>query len=285
MIGRILLHIREACEEAKQTPLPTEILVILYGFGNPAIGCHMDCTKDFLDPDAILTPSMILNELPPDRDATLAMRMFAPRPWQTFTEEGVLDYRRSKIHEIKFKYRHYELALWLRQGPKDTDGATIIGDRMLQFMDPYPQETGLQQMSREALLATVVNFRLVMAVSTDNMVAHFKLKRPLDQTCLEWDMPRWPERQSNLTRSNEFYNLFKTEEDIETEAGLLWSRVEKSASVCKKTVGEAKQEYGDEVLSRSMPRERFESLQNMIQQLYDVVYDGYAVVEPEGNSR
>lgn len=249
---------------------------------------------------------------------------------QTFTEEGVLDYRRSKIHEIKFKYRHYELALWLRQGPKDTDGATIIGDRMLQFMDPYPQETGLQQMSREALLATVVNFRLVMAVSTDNMVAHFKLKRPLDQTCLEWDMPRWPERQSNLTRSNEFYNLFKTEEDIETEAGLLWSRytrfrlylraahyetyvaeeiistprnisnvlvviervfdyildrVEKSASVCKKTVDEAKQEYGDEVLSRSMPRERFESLQNMIQQLYDVVYDGYAVVEPEGNSR
>ncbi|RKK63594.1 hypothetical protein BFJ67_g884 [Fusarium oxysporum f. sp. cepae] len=310
MIGRILLHIREACEEAKQTPLPTEILVILYGFGNPAIGCHMDCTKDFLDPDAILTPSMILNELPPDRDATLAMRMFAPRPW-TFTEEGVLDYRRSKIHEIKFKYRHYELALWLRQGPKDTDGATIIGDRMLQFMDPYPQETGLQQMSREALLATVVNFRLVMAVSTDNMVAHFKLKRPLDQTCLEWDMPRWPERQSNLTRSNEFYNLFKTEEDIETEAGLLWTeeiistprnisnvlvdiervfyyildRVEKSASVCKKTVDEAKQEYRDEVLSRSMPRERFESLQNMIQQLYDVVYDGYAVVEPEGNSR
>ncbi|KAM5379202.1 hypothetical protein ACJA88_005762 [Fusarium oxysporum] len=284
MIGRILLHIREACEEAKQTPLPTEILVILYGFGNPAIGCHMDCTKDFLDPDAILTPSMILNELPPDRDATLAMRMFAPRPW-TFTEEGVLDYRRSKIHEIKFKYRHYELALWLRQGPKDTDGATIIGDRMLQFMDPYPQETGLQQMSREALLATVVNFRLVMAVSTDNMVAHFKLNRPLDQTCLEWDMPRWPERQSNLTRSNEFYNLFKTEEDIETEAGLLWSRVEKSASVCKKTVDEAKQEYGDEVLSRSMPRERFESLQNMIQQLYYVVYDGYAVVEPEGNSR
>ncbi|KAJ4283931.1 hypothetical protein NW764_001488 [Fusarium oxysporum] len=143
------------------------------------------------------------------------------------------------------------------------------------------------------------------------MVAHFKLKRPLDQTCLEWDMPRWPERQSNLTRSNEFYNLFKTEEDIETEAGLLWTeeiistprnisnvlvdiervfyyildRVEKSASVCKKTVDEAKQEYRDEVLSRSMPRERFESLQNMIQQLYDVVYDGYAVVEPEGNSR
>lgn len=249
---------------------------------------------------------------------------------QTFTEEGVLDHRRSKTHEIKFKYRHYELALWLGQGPKDTDGATIIGDRMLQFMGPYPQETGLQQMSREALLATVVNFRLAMAVSTDNMVAHFKLKRPLDQTCLEWDMPRWPERQSNLTRSNEFYNLFKTEEDIETEAGLLWSRytrfrlylraahyetyvaeeiistprnisnvlvdiervfdyildrVEKSASVCKKTVDEAKQEYGDEVLSRSMPRERFESLQNMIQQLYDVVYDGYAVVEPEGNSR
>ncbi|EWZ86791.1 hypothetical protein FOWG_10319 [Fusarium oxysporum f. sp. lycopersici MN25] len=363
MIGRILLYIREACEEAKQTPLPTEILIILYGFGNPAIGCHMDCTKDFLDPDAILTPSMILNELPPDGHATLAMRMFAPRPWvesyrlhrheldkikiaypnvykqaaadgtlakQTFTEEGVLDYRRSKIHEIKFKYRHYELALWLRQGPKDTDGATIIGDRMLQFMDPYPQETGLQQMSREALLATVVNFRLAMAVLTDNMVAHFKLKRPLDQTCLEWDMPRWLERQSNLTRSNEFYNLFKTEEDIETEAGLLWSgytrfrlylraahyetyvaeeiintprdisnvlvdiervfdyildRVEKSASVCKKTVDEAKQEYGDEVLSRSMPRERFESLQNMIQPLYDVVYDGYAVVEPEGNSR
>lgn len=99
MIGRILLHIREACEEAKQTPLPTEILVILYGFGNPAIGCHMDCTKDFLDPDAILTPSMILNELPPDRDATLAMRMFAPRPW-------VESYRlhRHELDKIKIAY-------------------------------------------------------------------------------------------------------------------------------------------------------------------------------------
>ncbi|KAH7180511.1 hypothetical protein DER46DRAFT_668695 [Fusarium sp. MPI-SDFR-AT-0072] len=223
MIGRILLHIREACEDAKQKPFPTEILVILYGFGNPAIGCHMNCSKDFLDPDAILTPSMILNELPPDGEATLVMRMFAPRPWvesyklhrhvldkikaaypdvckqaaadgrltkQTFTEEGLLDYRRSKIREMLFKYRHYELALWLRQGPKDTDGTTIIGDRMLQFMDPYPQETRLQTMSREALLATVVNFRLAMAVLTDNMVAQFKLKRPLDQTCLEWDMPR-----------------------------------------------------------------------------------------------
>ncbi|KAK2136273.1 hypothetical protein NOF04DRAFT_1363753 [Fusarium oxysporum II5] len=35
MIGRILLHIRNACDLAKETYLPTEILVILYGFGNP----------------------------------------------------------------------------------------------------------------------------------------------------------------------------------------------------------------------------------------------------------
>ncbi|KAF4498411.1 ORF20 [Fusarium agapanthi] len=137
MIGRILLHIREACDEAKETHLPTEILVILYGFGNPAIGCHMDCTKCFVDPDEIITPTMILNELPPDRDVTLAMRMFTTHPWahvytlqgtqldrvkrvyrdayrqagadgtlikQCFTEEDVLDYRHSKGPELLNKW-------------------------------------------------------------------------------------------------------------------------------------------------------------------------------------
>ncbi|KAG5744864.1 hypothetical protein H9Q70_012441 [Fusarium xylarioides] len=256
MVSRILLHIRGACDKAKETYLPTEILVILYGLGNPAIGCHMDCTKDFLDPDAIITPTMILKELPPGRDVTLAMRMFSTLPWayvyslhapqldkvkrvysdvykkagsngtlikQAFNEGGVLDYRNSKKEKILEGHRHYELALWLRQGPKDTDGTTVVEDRILQFMDPYPKETRLQFLARVASLATVVNFRLSMAFLTDNMVAQFKLKRPMDQTCLEWEMPRWLERRANLTRSDEHYNLFKEEEDIETGAGLLWS--------------------------------------------------------------
>ncbi|KAF5647591.1 ORF20 [Fusarium tjaetaba] len=259
MITRILLHIREACDKAKETSLPTEILVILYGLGNPAIGCHMDCTKDFLEPGAIITPTMILNELPPGRDVTLAMRMFSTRPGahiyslqesqldehtrafedvhktaaangtlikQAFTEGDVLDYRISKKDETLEEHCHYELALWLRKGPKDTDGYTVVKDRILQFMDPYPRETMLQCRARLASLATVVIFRLSMAFLTDNMVAKFKLKRPQDQTCLEWDMPRWLERRANLTRSrsNEWYDLFKIEEEIETKDGLLWSR-------------------------------------------------------------
>ncbi|KAF5688909.1 hypothetical protein FDENT_4625 [Fusarium denticulatum] len=257
MISRILLHIREACDKAKETHLPTEILVILYGLGNPTIGCHMDCTKDFLHPDAIITPTMILNELPPGRDVTLAMRMFSTmhgvhayslhepqldehtRAYQdvhktagldgtlikqAFTEGDILDYRNSKKEEILKEHRHYELALWLREGPKDTDGTTVVEDRILQFMDEYPRETALQRLVRVASLATVVIFRLSMAFLTDNMVAKFKLKRPLDQTCLEWEMPRWLKRRANLTRSNEWYELFKKEEEIETRAGLLWSR-------------------------------------------------------------
>nr|AHC70726.1 hypothetical protein [Fusarium phyllophilum] len=256
MIGKILLHIREACDRAKETYLPTEILVILYGLGNPAIGCHMDCTKDFLDPDATITPTMILNELPPGRDVTLAMRMFSTHPWahvyslhaqqldkfkraypdvykkagsdgtlikQAFNEGGVLDYRNSKKEKILEVHRHYELALWLRQGPKDTDGTTVVKDSILQFMDPYPRETKLQFLGRVASLATVVNFRLSMAFLTDNMTAYFKLKRPMDETCLEWNMSRWLERRANLTRSNEWYELFKKEEETETSAGLMWS--------------------------------------------------------------
>nr|CBA35020.1 hypothetical protein [Fusarium musae] len=259
MIGRILLHIREACDKAKETSLPTEILIVLYGLGNPAIGCHMDCTKDFLAPGAIITPTMILNELPPGRDVTLAMRIFSTIPGvhvysllgpqldehtrafedvhktaaadgtlikQAFNEGDVMDYRISKEEEILEKHHHYELALWLRQGPKDTDGTTVVKDRILQFMDPYPGETALQCRARVGLLATIVNFRLSMAILTDNMVAKFELKRPLDQTCLEWEMPRWFELRANLTRSrsNEWYELFKEEEEIETGAGLLWSR-------------------------------------------------------------
>ncbi|KAF5577367.1 ORF20 [Fusarium pseudocircinatum] len=260
MIGRILLHIREACDKAKETHLPTEILVILYGLGNPAIGCHMDCTKDFLHRDAIITPTKILNGLPPGRDVTLAMRMFSTvsggyayslhepqldeltRAYQdvhktagsdgtlikqAFTEGDVLDYRNSKKEEMLEEHCHYELALWLQQAPTspdDTDGTTVIEDRILQFRDPYPRETRLQRLAREASLATVVIFRLSMAFLTDNMVAKFKLKRPLDQTCLEWEMPRWLERRANLTRSNEWYELFTKEEEIETRAGLLWSR-------------------------------------------------------------
>ncbi|KAF4956596.1 hypothetical protein FGADI_3748 [Fusarium gaditjirri] len=362
MVGRILLHIRNACDDANKRTLPSEILVILYGFGNPAIGCHMDCTKDFLDPDAILTPSMILNQLMPDREATLVMRMFAPMLWvesyrlhrqmldkikkayptvckraaaqgelkrQYFTEHGLMDYRHSKMSELLFSYRHYEFALWLRKGLKDTDGTTVIRDRMLKFMDPYPQETKLQKMSREALLSTVVNFRLAMAVLTDNLVAHFRLKRPMEQTCLEWDMRWWLQRQSNLTRSQKFYDLFKIYEETETEAGLLWcgytrfrlylraahyetylaeekntytrrsieavlvdienvfdhilNKVEESASVCKKTVDEAREKYGDEDQWSDMPKERYESLKKVYLQLYDMAYDGYPVVQPGGN--
>ncbi|KAF5557819.1 ORF20 [Fusarium mexicanum] len=256
MIGRILLRIREACDEAKKTYLPTEILVILYGLGNPAIGCHMDCTKDFADPDAIITPTMILKELPPDRDVTLAMRMFTTRPWahiytlqgtqldkvkraypdayrqagadgtlikQYFTEEDALDYQNSKRPELLTMYYHDELALWIRQYPKDTDGTALIEDRISRFMRGHPGEPLLQTMRKQAMLATAVHFRLSMAFLTDNMTAHFKLKRPMDETCLEWNMSRWIERRSNLTRSNKWYELFKKAKEIETGAGLLWS--------------------------------------------------------------
>nr|AHC70732.1 hypothetical protein [Fusarium nygamai] len=262
MIGRILLHIREACDKAKETYLPTEILVILYGFGNPAIGCHMDCTKDFVGPEAIITPTMILQELPPDRDVTLAMRMFSTIPWghiytlqgtdldkvkrvhrdvykqagadgtlikQTFTEEDVLDYRRSKASEMLNKYRHYELALWIQQCPKDTDGTTVVEDRISHLMEAYRWETRLHPLRRlhlmrtGAVLVTAVHFRLSMAFFTDNMTAYFKLKRPMDETCLQWNMSRWLERRANLTRSNAWYELFKKEEEIETRDGFLWS--------------------------------------------------------------
>ncbi|KAF5251186.1 hypothetical protein FANTH_3621 [Fusarium anthophilum] len=256
MIGRILLHIREACDEAKKTNLPTEILVVLYGFGHPAIGCHMNYAKFSTDPDAIITPTMILKELPPDRDITLAMRMFTTRPWahiytlqgtqldgvkrvyrdayrqagadgtlikQSFTEEDVLDYRNSKGPELLNSYHHHELALWIRRCPKDTDGTAVIEDRISQFTREHPWGSLLQALRKEALLATAVHFRLSMAFLTDNMTAHFKLKRPMDETCLEWNMSRWIERRSNLTRSNKWYELFQKGEEIETRAGLLWS--------------------------------------------------------------
>ncbi|KAI1047268.1 hypothetical protein LB505_008022 [Fusarium chuoi] len=252
MIGRILLHIREACDEAKKTHLPTEILVILYGFGNPAIGCHMDCTKDLLETEARITPTNILNELPPGRDVTLAMRVFTTKHWvhayglhrmkldeakmvypdvykkagedgtlikQSFTE-GDFDYRLSNEEKIVSGTRHYEIALWFRNGlEKDTDGTTVVKDRILQFMDPDPRETQLKYMVRVASLATVVSFRLSMAFLTDNMVAHFNLKRPMQQTCLEWMMFRWLKRQENLTRSDGYSNLFKDLMDIENGPG------------------------------------------------------------------
>ncbi|KAF5649203.1 hypothetical protein F25303_4740 [Fusarium sp. NRRL 25303] len=254
MIGRILLHIRNACDEAKKTHLPTEILVILYGFGNPAIGCHMDCTKDLLKPGAMITPTNILNALLPGRDVTLAMRVFTTKYWvhayglhrmkldkvkkvypdvykkagedgtlikQNFTEEGAFDYRHPNEEKIVSGKRHYELALWFRFGlEKDTDGTTVVEDRILEFMDPYPEETKLRYLVRSAWLATVVNFRLSMAFLTDNMVAHFKLKRPMQQTCLEWEMWWWLERRANLTRSNGYYDLFKDQMDIEDGAEL-----------------------------------------------------------------
>ncbi|KAG4265051.1 hypothetical protein FPRO04_00666 [Fusarium proliferatum] len=251
IIGRILLHIREACDEAKETYLPTEILVILYGFGNPAIGCHMDCTKDLLEPDAMITPTKILNELPPGRDVTLAMRVFTTKHWvhayrlhrmqldkvktahldvykqagedgtlikQNFTEEGASVYRHSNAPQILSAQRHYELALWFREGlEEDKDGSPKF-KRILQFMDPYPREKGVKCLARVASLAMVVNFRLSMAFLTDNMVAHFNLKRPMQQTCLEWMMFRWLERQDNLTRSDGYSNLFKDLMDIENGA-------------------------------------------------------------------
>lgn len=252
MIGRIRLHIREACDEAKKTHLPTEILVILYGFGNPAISCHMDCTKDLLETEAMITPTNILNELPPGRDVTLAMRVFTTKHWvhayrlhrmkldevkkgypdvyktagedgtlikQIFTEEGAFNYRLSNMAKIVSEKRHYELALWFREGlEEDKDGSPKF-KRILQFMDPYPREKGVKCLARVASLAMVVNFRLSMAFLTDNMVAHFNLKRPMQQTCLEWMMFRWLKHQDSLTRSDGYSDLFKDLMDIENGAG------------------------------------------------------------------
>ncbi|KAF5629533.1 ORF20 [Fusarium sp. NRRL 52700] len=142
---------------------------------------------------------------------------------QYFTEEDVLYYRRSRISEMRNKYRHYELARWIRQCPKDTDGTTVIEDRISQFMEASPWDTRLELVKKGALLATAVHFRLSMAFLTDNMTAHFKLKRPMDETCLEWNMTRWLERRDSLTRPNKHFDLFKKEKEIETGAGLLWS--------------------------------------------------------------
>ncbi|KAF4343068.1 ORF20 [Fusarium beomiforme] len=82
IIGRVLQSIDYACRIAKLRPLPTQILVILYGLGNPSLGCYMDYSKGYLEPGAMLTPSMILAALPTDGEVTLVMRTLVPEAWK-----------------------------------------------------------------------------------------------------------------------------------------------------------------------------------------------------------
>jgi hypothetical protein len=162
MIDRILEHILDACDLARQKPLPSPILVILYGPGNPALGCYMNCSKSFHDPAAVLTPSRILQALPRDCEVTLAMRMTVPLFWgrryafntdildtadtpldivkvaaadgrltkQAFPREDEIWSYRFFVNELHSMHRHHELALLLQQYPQDTDGILIIDDRI-----------------------------------------------------------------------------------------------------------------------------------------------------------
>jgi len=132
-------------------------------------------------------------------------------------------YPYSNEAQILGEKHHYELALWFREGLEKYTDDNPKFKRILEHMDPYPREKGLNALARLASLAMVVNFRLSMAFLTDNIVAHFNLKRPMQQTCLEWEMFRWLERRENLTRSDEYYDLFKERMDIETRAEPPWS--------------------------------------------------------------
>ncbi|KAF4448715.1 ORF20 protein [Fusarium austroafricanum] len=259
IITNVLKSISQAAEMQKTDLRPSQILVILYGLGNPSVGCYMDYTKLYTDRRAILTPTMIASAFSRHREVTLVMRTYVPMPWvnclgnlrdilqekelggdkfaaytnngqlvrQRFREPSDIQSYRAGSTNLQHYSTEFDLAAMLTICPRDSNGKVLInliGDLGNEIYSKLGKEEELVSLTRGCTFASLIHFRMALAIFTDNLAAKFNLIRPFGQTCLDWQMAEWFVHRAPLTGYEDSYNeAFNEARDVEvryTSSGL-----------------------------------------------------------------
>ncbi|KAJ4263594.1 hypothetical protein NW762_006415 [Fusarium torreyae] len=223
---------------------PSQILLQLFGHGSPSLGCYMDYNKSIMDPKAILTPTKILEAMDPEAHIIVVMNPFINNAWftcksnlgrmladnGTYTAAGApgsIPHGLSMQiftpqHTPQFAHRTQRvLARMLRNVcPRDSDGFFTTECLFKDLGEAWVDVTDQNVLNQEPLLAAVMQYRLHLSDFSDELVTKFKLTRPFGQTCLWWDMDRWPKKRPNiLGNPNEYFDTLSEmiEKEVKTK--------------------------------------------------------------------
>ncbi|KAF4970884.1 hypothetical protein FSARC_2154 [Fusarium sarcochroum] len=249
VIDRVLGHIRVATQISKSTNPPAQILLLLFGHGSPSLGCYMDYDKSIKDPEAILTPTKILAAMESEAHITLFINTFAKTRWfrcrshtneiladgGTCTAAGVPEsipqIPRNRFitpqptNQFACRTQRTLARMLLKTCPRDSGGLFTTNCFFKDLGEDWINIADQSVLNREAQLEAIMQYRLHLSAFSDDLVTKFELTRPFKQTCLSWDMIKWPRKRPGkrhhiMGDPNEYFEVLGEviEEEVETKS-------------------------------------------------------------------
>ncbi|KAM0551777.1 hypothetical protein ACHAPJ_008346 [Fusarium lateritium] len=241
IIHTVLEQITDASRLARGMNPPSQIILLLFGHGSPSLGCYMDYDKSIIDPEAILTPTKILEAMDPEAHITLVMNPYTDSAWSTCRnnlERMLADGGTYNTAGVPGSIPHRLSAQW--DTPQSTPQFARRTQRVLARMlrNTCPRDSGSSftteslfedlsaawvnvadwsVLNQEPFLAAMMQYRLHLSAFSDELVTRFRLIRPFGQTCLSWDMDRWPKKRPELLGDpNEYFDALgeMTEQEV-----------------------------------------------------------------------